>query len=153
MLPLLTPCFCFCKFSCPVFEAVPIATANSYQLSIFLLNHFKSWVRLCLFIPNNFPFTPDNPGILHATTSHDLHLSCIDASGKGAKFGPLKDGYMFESSIDLSRVLLRSPTCPVLQCLRKKVAFQITVGLNGRVWVNGEQKSSIIVVANAIMNS
>ncbi|KAH0720811.1 hypothetical protein KY290_005798 [Solanum tuberosum] len=120
------------QFSCPVFEAVTIATANSYQLSIFLLNHFKSWVRLCLFIPNNFPFTLDNPG---------------------AKFGPLKDGYMFESSIDLSRVLLRSPTCPVLQCLRKKVAFQITVGLNGRVWVNGEQKSSIIVVANAIMNS
>ncbi|KAK6778544.1 hypothetical protein RDI58_025262 [Solanum bulbocastanum] len=51
MLPLLTPCFCFCEFSCPVFEAVPIATSNSYQLSIFLPNHFKSWVlSACLYL-------------------------------------------------------------------------------------------------------
>ncbi|TMX03686.1 uncharacterized protein [Solanum lycopersicum] len=87
-----------------------------------------------------------NPGI-------NPELSCMDASGKAAEFGPLKDGYMFESSTGLSRMLLSSPTCPVLEGLGKKLAFEIAVGLNGRVWVNAEHQSSIILAANAIMNS
>ncbi|XP_073311813.1 uncharacterized protein [Primulina huaijiensis] len=41
-------------------------------------------------------------------------LSCMDVSGKAAEYGPLKDGFSFESSTGLSRMLLKSPTCPVL---------------------------------------
>ncbi|XVF09281.1 hypothetical protein REPUB_Repub07fG0079200 [Reevesia pubescens] len=80
-------------------------------------------------------------------------LSCTDASGKAAEFGPLKDGYMFETSTGLSRKLLSSPTCPVLQALGKKLSFEVAVGLNGRVWVNAASPDTIVVVANAIMNS
>ncbi|GAB4856712.1 hypothetical protein Ancab_014627 [Ancistrocladus abbreviatus] len=80
-------------------------------------------------------------------------LSCMDASGKAAEFGPLKDGYMFESSTGLSRMLLSSPTCPVLDDLGKKLSFEIAAGLNGRVWVNAASPSTVILVANAIMNS
>ncbi|XP_016441295.1 uncharacterized protein LOC107766912 isoform X2 [Nicotiana tabacum] len=91
--------------------------------------------------------------VVKANPGMNPELSCMDASGKAGEFGLIKDGYMFESSTGLSRMLLSSPTCPVLEGLGKKLAFEIAVGLNGRVWVNAEHQSTIILVANAIMNS
>ncbi|XP_034673637.1 putative exosome complex component rrp40 isoform X1 [Vitis riparia] len=91
--------------------------------------------------------------VVKANTGMNPELSCTDASGKAAEFGPLKDGFMFESSTGLSRMLLSSPTCPVLEALGKKLSFEIAVGLNGRVWVNASSPSTVILVANAIMNS
>lgn len=49
--------------------------------------------------------------------------------------------------------MLSSPTCPVLEALGKKLSFEIATGLNGRVWVNAAAPRSVIIVANAIMNS
>ncbi|KAL2482496.1 PNAS-3 related [Forsythia ovata] len=91
--------------------------------------------------------------VVKANTGMNPELACMDASGKAAEFGPLKDGYMFESSTGLSRMLLNSPTCPLLETLGKKLAFEIAVGLNGRVWVNATSPSIIILVANSIMKS
>ena len=72
---------------------------------------------------------------------------------KQLNLAPLKDGYMFETSTGLSRRLLSSPTCPVLEALGKKLSFEIAVSLNGWVWVNAATPDIIVVVANAIMNS
>ncbi|KAJ3670816.1 hypothetical protein LUZ60_008242 [Juncus effusus] len=80
-------------------------------------------------------------------------LSCTDAGGKAAEFGQLKDGYMFETSTGLARMLLSSPTCPVLEVLGKKISFEIAIGLNGRVWVHSSSHSNVILVSNAIMRS
>ncbi|XP_043723718.1 putative exosome complex component rrp40 isoform X2 [Telopea speciosissima] len=91
--------------------------------------------------------------VVKASAGMNPELSCTDASGKAAEFGLLKDGYMFETSTGLSRMLLSSPTCPVLEGLGKKLSFEIAVGLNGRVWVNAGSPSTVILVANAIMNS
>ncbi|KAK8627805.1 hypothetical protein V6N13_135405 [Hibiscus sabdariffa] len=91
--------------------------------------------------------------VVKANFGMNPELSCTDASGKAAEFGPLKDGYMFETSTGLSRKLLSSPTCPVLEALGKKLSFEIAVGLNGRVWVNAASPDTVVVVANAIMNS
>ncbi|KAL5713593.1 hypothetical protein ACHQM5_015655 [Ranunculus cassubicifolius] len=91
--------------------------------------------------------------VVKANTGINPELSCVDANGKAAEFGPLKEGYTFESSTGLARMLLSSPTCPVLESLGKKLSFEIAVGLNGRVWVNAESPSSIILVANALMKS
>lgn len=91
--------------------------------------------------------------VVKANPGMNPELSCTDASGKAAEFGALKDGYMFECSTGLSRMLLSSPTCPVLEALGKKLSFEIAVGLNGRVWVNANSPSIVIIVANAIMNS
>lgn len=49
--------------------------------------------------------------------------------------------------------MLSSATCPVLEALGKKLSFEIATGLNGRVWVNAAAPRSVIIVANAIMNS
>ncbi|KAI5569200.1 hypothetical protein BDE02_12G062400 [Populus trichocarpa] len=91
--------------------------------------------------------------VVKANPGMNPELSCTDASGKAAEFGALKDGYLFECSTGLSRMLLSSPTCPVLEALGKKLSFEIAVGLNGRVWVNANSPSIVIIVANAIMNS
>ncbi|KAF9612104.1 hypothetical protein IFM89_038083 [Coptis chinensis] len=74
--------------------------------------------------------------VVKANADMNPELSCTDVNGKAAEFGPLKDGYMFESSTGLSRMLLSSPTCPVLEALGKKLSFEIAVGLNGRVWLS-----------------
>ncbi|GFZ07818.1 PNAS-3-like protein [Actinidia rufa] len=91
--------------------------------------------------------------VVKANTGMNPELSCTDATGKAAEYGPLKDGYMFESSTGLARLLLSSPTCPVLEALGKKLSFEIAIGLNGRVWVHADSPSSVILVSNAIMNS
>ncbi|KAL5725862.1 hypothetical protein ACHQM5_008954 [Ranunculus cassubicifolius] len=91
--------------------------------------------------------------VVKANTGINPELSCVDANGKAAEFGPLKEGYTFESSTGLARMLLSSPTCPVLESLGKKLSFEIAVGLNGRVWVNAESPSTIIFVAMALMKS
>ena len=89
--------------------------------------------------------------VVKANFGMNPELSCTDASGKATEFSPLRDGYMFETSTGLSRRLLSSPTCPILEALGKKLSFEIAVGLNGRVWVNAAIPDIIVVVANAIM--
>ncbi|KAG7545395.1 Nucleic acid-binding OB-fold [Arabidopsis suecica] len=91
--------------------------------------------------------------VVKTNTGMNPELSCTDASGKAALFGPLRDGFMFETSTVLSRMLLSSPTCPVIEALGKKLSFEIAVGLNGRVWVNSAAPRTVIIVANAMMNS
>ncbi|PRQ17313.1 putative exosome complex RNA-binding protein 1/RRP40/RRP4 [Rosa chinensis] len=91
--------------------------------------------------------------VVKANPGMNPELSCTDAGGKAAEYGSLKDGYMFECSTGLSRMLLSSPTCPVLAALGRNISFEIAVGLNGRVWVNATEADKVIIVANAIMNS
>ncbi|CAL9190244.1 unnamed protein product [Musa hybrid cultivar] len=91
--------------------------------------------------------------VVKANNSMNPELSCVDETGKASEFGQLKDGYMFETSTGLSRMLLSSPTCPVLEALGKTLSYEIAVGLNGRVWVNASSPSTVILVSNAIMNS
>ncbi|XP_026665174.1 putative exosome complex component rrp40 isoform X2 [Phoenix dactylifera] len=91
--------------------------------------------------------------VVKANNSMNPELSCTDASGKAAEFGPLKDGYMFETSTGLARMLLSSPTCPVLEALGKKLSFEIAIGLNGRVWVNASSPATTVILSNAIMKS
>lgn len=91
--------------------------------------------------------------VVNANTGMNPELSCMDASGKAAEYGVLKEGYMFESSTGLSRMLLSSPPYPVLEALGKKLSFEIAVGINGRFWVNASQSSTVILVGNAIQKS
>ncbi|KAG6548367.1 hypothetical protein Mapa_010146 [Marchantia paleacea] len=78
-------------------------------------------------------------------------LSCMDVSNKSSGFGPLKNGYIFDCSTGLARSLLSKPMCPVLEALGKRLSYEIAVGLNGRVWVNAEEPSTIVAVSNAIL--
>ncbi|EPS60099.1 hypothetical protein M569_14705, partial [Genlisea aurea] len=91
--------------------------------------------------------------VVKANPGMNPELSCVDGFGKAAEYGPLKNGFMFETSTGLARKLLSSPTCPVLEALGKKLAFEIAVGLNGRVWVNADSPSVVILVSNTIIQT
>ncbi|XP_020678259.1 putative exosome complex component rrp40 isoform X2 [Dendrobium catenatum] len=90
--------------------------------------------------------------VVKANHGTNPELSCTDASGKAAQFGPLKEGYMFDSSTGLARMLLSTPTCPVLQAFDLQ-RFKIVIGLNGRIWVNASTPSMVVLISNAIMAS
>ena len=48
---------------------------------------------------------------------------------------------------------LLSPSCSVLQALRKNFKFECVVGMNGRVWVHSKNMLDTIAIVNAISNS
>ncbi len=48
---------------------------------------------------------------------------------------------------------LLDENCFVLQCLGKKIPFELAIGMNGRVWVNAHSPIHIILISNAILNS
>lgn len=84
----------------------------------------------------------------------DPELSCVDASGRACEFGPLVGGYLFDVTTGMARSLLSTSTAPVLKALDSAgLAFEIAVGLNGRVWVKGESVRTTILVANAVQNA
>jgi exosome complex RNA-binding protein Rrp4 len=70
-------------------------------------------------------------------------LSCMSAKGpkkdwvyaQESIFGQLRGGYAFECSPVLCRRLL-DPHCPLLRHLGELFAFEIAVGMNGKVWVS-----------------
>eukprot|EP00041_Stephanoeca_diplocostata_P033437 m.1105284 g.1105284 ORF g.1105284 m.1105284 type:complete len:243 (-) comp24337_c0_seq2:4128-4856(-) len=82
----------------------------------------------------------------------EAELSCMNANGKSGGFGQIIGGYMFSCSSGLCRSL-RRPNSPILTALSSSVAFEIVVGLNGRVWVNAETPEHVVLVANAVENS
>ena len=51
-----------------------------------------------------------------------------------------------------SRLLSSSPV-PVLEALRDHFKFELTVGMNGIVWINSDQMAHTIAISNAIESS
>ncbi|KAL3684850.1 hypothetical protein R1sor_002872 [Riccia sorocarpa] len=103
--------------------------------------------------PNLQPGAAVYARVVRAHRDVQPELSCMDVSNKSSGFGPLKNGYIFECSTGLARSLLSKPTCPVLEALGKRLSYEIAVGLNGRVWVNAQEPSTVVAVSNAILTS
>ncbi|XP_055374572.1 exosome complex component RRP40 [Condylostylus longicornis] len=77
-------------------------------------------------------------------------LVCVDSKGKKGRLGVLKDGFMFKCSINLVRKILR-PGCPLLEALKIEVPYEIAVGMNGRIWIKGNNIKETIAIGNAIL--
>ena len=90
--------------------------------------------------------------LLVAHKDFESELICVDSLGKKQKLGVLRDGFVFNCSINLAR-RLRSSECPLLESIKKhiQVPVEIVVGMNGRVWVNGRRERDVIAVGNAIL--
>ena len=82
----------------------------------------------------------------------DPVLSCVAQSGKADGFGQLKGGYVVEVGTAHARSLL-SGDSPVLNELSQHMTFEVAVGRNGRVWVEGSTTKDTIVAANVITES
>ncbi|BFZ60743.1 exosome non-catalytic core subunit rrp40 [Saitoella coloradoensis] len=88
-----------------------------------------------------------------ANKDMEPELECIDpTTGKSGGFGELVSGYIFSVSLPLCRRLLL-PNPPVLLALAGQVAFEIAVGVNGRIWVKSGDVGTTIAVVEAVRRS
>eukprot|EP00300_Choanocystis_sp_HF-7_P009894 c16687_g1_i3.p1 GENE.c16687_g1_i3~~c16687_g1_i3.p1 ORF type:complete len:179 (+),score=34.10 c16687_g1_i3:334-870(+) len=85
-------------------------------------------------------------------------VSCISLTNKHgwmtdqAMFGELKGGYAITVNQELVRILT-APECLILSVLGTHFPFEITVGMNGVVWLNSSTEVSTLVAARAIQAS
>ena len=88
-----------------------------------------------------------------AETSRDQEpeLTCIDAQGRAATaLGQLECGYVLETDTAHARKLLAYPPAPELVALGESLAFEISVGANGRILINSQAPRVTAVVAQAL---
>jgi len=88
----------------------------------------------------------------------DPELECVSATtGKSEGMGPLKGGMVFEVSLGMARRLMMPEKrrgesgVVVLEELAERVRFEIAVGRNGRVWVDGGDVRTTMAVGRAVV--
>lgn len=89
--------------------------------------------------------------VLSASKHVETELVCVNSNGKRDGLGLIGDkgGALITLSIDTTRVLL-SPQCDLLERLGQLYRYEIALGMNGRIWVNSNETSTIIQVANEL---
>ncbi|KAG5456798.1 MAG: hypothetical protein BJ554DRAFT_3353 [Olpidium bornovanus] len=91
----------------------------------------------------------------------DPELECFNpATGKADGYGELNGGFVFQVTLGTCRRYflcdawpLLDPKTPVLEELGKQYAFEIAVGLNGRVWIDTASPHQTIRLSLAIKES
>jgi len=100
--------------------------------------------------------------LIVASRDMEAELVCVDSYGKRAGMGvigssdpstPLvnssDNSFLFTVPLNLVRKLL-SKSCVLLNALGKYIAYEIAVGMNGRIWIRGKKVRDTICLANAI---
>ena len=95
--------------------------------------------------------------ILKADKDSETEMLCYNPStGKSEGMGELKGGMLFDVSLAMARRLLMkgSEGCVVcLEELAEKLAFEIAVGRNGKVWVKSGGVRETLIVGKALVES
>lgn len=86
------------------------------------------------------------------TASRDMEatLTCVDAAGRAAGMGALKEGTVVGVSTSSARRMLASPPPPVLADLGAQIPFELAAGVNGRVWVSCPEIGDLILVSEVL---
>ncbi|EJD74743.1 hypothetical protein LOAG_17979 [Loa loa] len=88
-----------------------------------------------------------------ATKHLEPELTCVDGEGRARGMGPLPSGgFLFKTSLNLVRRIL-SPTSKLLSLIGKDIKFEITSGINGRIWIKGINVVEVIAVYRIIKDS
>lgn len=91
--------------------------------------------------------------VITANRDMDPVLSCMDAAGKSAGFGQLKNGLLVTCNTAFARSLLGSPPHPVLPLLGGALQFEVAIGMNGRIWIHSASSATTIFIANALLQA
>lgn len=79
-------------------------------------------------------------------------LVCVTGDGKKHGLGVLSNkGFVISVPTHISRRLL-APDSKLIQTLGKKYKFEITIGMNGRVWVNAKSLDTTLTIVNFIQS-
>ena len=100
--------------------------------------------------------------LIVASRDMEAELVCVDSYGKRAGMGVIGNvdtasttaagfsgSFLFTVPLNLVRKLL-SKSCVLLTVLGKQIAYEIAVGMNGRIWIRGKTVRETICLANAI---
>ena len=88
--------------------------------------------------------------LLNAHREMEPELVCVDSYFKAGKMGPLSnDGFVFTVSLGLVHRLL-DPENSILTALGKVFPYEIAVGMNGKVWVNGRNTKEVLTVLRCL---
>lgn len=80
-----------------------------------------------------------------------VELTCVDPStGKGEGLGLLKSGMVFKISLGMARRMLARGGIVLLEVFGSKVGFEVTVGRNGLVLVDGGNVRTTLAIGQAI---
>ncbi|KHN81943.1 Exosome complex component RRP40 [Toxocara canis] len=80
-------------------------------------------------------------------------LTCVDNEGRAQGMGVLPSGgFVFKTSLNLARRLL-SPSSRLLTLIGKEIKFEITCGMNGRIWVKASKANEITAIYRMIIGS
>lgn len=90
--------------------------------------------------------------LIVASKDMEPELTCIDpTNGKANGLGLVpEDGFLFTVSLGLVRKIL-TPSCVLLPQLGKMFAFEIIIGLNGKIMAYGRSLNDIIAIMKLIM--
>ncbi|KIW01061.1 uncharacterized protein PV09_07575 [Verruconis gallopava] len=91
--------------------------------------------------------------VLSVSKHTDTEIQCYNENtGKAEGMGPLKSGMVFDVSCHFARKLMMGKRggLVLLESMSEKVAFEIAVGRNGRVWVNSESVPVVVAVGRAL---
>jgi exosome complex component RRP40 len=100
--------------------------------------------------------------VLTVNRDMDPELTCMASNASQRKdwvtglslFGELKDGHLIQIDSAVCRLLLQ-PNNELLKQLGDRIAYEVAIGLNGRVWVYALTDNHVkdtILLANAILN-
>ncbi|KAK3794637.1 hypothetical protein RRG08_003782 [Elysia crispata] len=91
--------------------------------------------------------------LLVANKDMEPEIVCIDSYGRSSGMGVIRNGgFLFHTSLNLARKLL-NPQCTLLKCLGNRFQFEISVGVNGRVWVKAGNDVQTIALVNSVIVS
>ncbi|KAF6222990.1 hypothetical protein HO133_001041 [Letharia lupina] len=97
--------------------------------------------------------------VLSASKHTDPELACCNPStGKSEGMGELKGGMVFDVSLGMARRLLLARQqeeggLVVLEEIAEKVAFEVAVGRNGKVWVKSGGVKETLLVGRALQET
>uniref|UniRef100_A0A0M3IFZ6 Ribosomal RNA-processing protein 40 n=1 Tax=Ascaris lumbricoides TaxID=6252 RepID=A0A0M3IFZ6_ASCLU len=80
-------------------------------------------------------------------------LTCVDNEGRAQGLGLLPSGgFLFKTSLNLARRLL-SPSSRLLSLIGKEIKFEITCGMNGRIWIKASKANEVAAIYRMIVGS
>lgn len=92
--------------------------------------------------------------VTSAPRDGEAELSCTDAAGAAAGFGPLTGGWDFRVSCRAARALLAGPVKhAALDVLGGALPFELAVGVNGRVWADAGSPRATILVSTTLQKT
>lgn len=91
--------------------------------------------------------------VTNAGKESSPEITCVDPStGKSEGLGPLKGGMVFKISLGMARRLLagKKGGVTVLEGLSEKVGFEVAIGRNGVLWVDGGKVKATLAIGRAV---